>query len=438
MKRLRAALPAAVTLLFIAFVTTVAANHGTQDDAVGMTHLSNSPKSGTTNSDLAFWGKLVFAGNYGGFRVIDASTPKKPVVLADVKCSGSQGDVGIYGTPERRLLFVSVDSPQSRGACSGPADPNPWEGIRIWDVTDPANPQFVKAVSTDCGSHTHTVVPDHANRRAFIYVSSYILGAPAYRCPDSDGARTHSKISIIEVSLAAPENARVVNEAALPSPNGCHDIGVFLEIKRAAAACITEGQIWDISDPVHPVVLHRIVNPSINIWHSGSFTWDGKYAVFGDEEGGAAMTHGCTPPRAPQPGAVWFYEVANPIVPAGFFTLPRAQGPGGELTCTIHNYTVVPVRGKYLLLSAAYEAGTSLIDFTDPMNAREIAYYDAKGMDGHPSANTWSSYWYNDLVYANDISRGVDIFKLTDLTQLGGKTAKFAHLNPQTQWNLLD
>ena len=436
MKRLRAALPAVATFLFIAFVTAVTASHGTQDDAVGMTHLSNSPMGGTTNSDLAFWGKRVFAGNYGGFRIIDMSTPRKPVVLADIRCSGSQGDVGVYGTPERQLLFVSVDSQQSRGACSGPADPNRWEGIRIWDVTDPRNPQFIKAVATDCGSHTHTVVPDHRNRRAFIYVSSYILGAPAYRCPDSDGPATHSKISIIEVSLAAPENAQVVNEAPLPSPNGCHDIGVFLELKRAAAACITEGQIWDISDPVHPVVLHRIVNPAINIWHSGAFTWDGKYAVFGDEEGGAVMTHGCTPPRT-VPGAVWFYEVANPTAPAGFFSLPREQGTSGELTCTIHNYTVVPVRNKYLLLSAAYEAGTSLIDFTDVANAREIAYYDAKGMDGHPSANTWSSYWYNDLIYANDISRGVDAFKLTDMTVLGEKTAKFQHLNPQTQWNVL-
>jgi hypothetical protein len=223
----------------------------------------------------------------------------------------------------------------------------------------------------------------------------------------------------------------VIAEPALPSPNGCHDIGVFLELKRAAAACLTEGQIWDISDPVQPRVLNRIVNPAVNIWHSGAFTWDGKYAVFGDEEGGAVMTHGCTPPRTP-PGAVWFYETANPTVPAGSFALPRAQGPSGELTCTIHNYTVVPVKDRYLLVTAAYEAGTSLIDFTNPANAQEIAYYDAKGLDGNPSANTWSSYWYNGLIYANDISRGVDIFKLTDPTAVQ-RPAKLDYLNPQTQ-----
>jgi hypothetical protein len=125
-------------------------------------------------------------------------------------------------------------------------------------------------------------------------------------------------------------------------------------------------------------------------------------------------------------------------VPAGFFSIPREQGTSGELTCTIHNYTVVPVKDRYLLLSAAYEAGTSLIDFTDPANAQEVAYYDAKGMDGRPSAYTWSSYWYNDLVYANDISRGVDVFKLTDPSLLGGTAAKFSYMNPQTQRDLLD
>jgi hypothetical protein len=431
MKRIRAGLPAAITLAFIVFVTSVAAHHGTGDDASNMSHVANSPQGGPTNSDLAFWKKLVFAGNYGGFRIIDASKPSAPRVLADVSCPGAQGDVGIYGNDQRRLLFVSVDSPQATSSCSGPAEPNRFEGIRIFDVSDPRNPTFVKAVHTDCGSHTHTVVPDDANNRALIYVASYILGAPSYRCPDSDGAPTHSKISVVEVPLANPENASVIAEPSLPSPNGCHDIGVFLELKRAAAACLTEGQIWDISDPVQPRVVNRIVNPAINIWHSGAFTWDGKYAVFGDEEGGAIMTHGCTPPRTP-PGAVWFYETANPTVPAGSFTLPRAQGLSGELTCTIHNYTVVPVKDRYLLVTAAYQAGTSVIDFTDPANAREIAYYDAKGLDGNPAAYTWSSYWYNGLIYANDIERGVDIFRLTD-TSAVQRPAKFDYLNPQTQ-----
>src|SRR3954447_16505280 len=67
--------------------------------------VGSAPKKGPINSDLSFWGKLAFAGNYAGFRVIDLSNPKQPAVLADVKCRGPQGDTSVWG----HLLFVSVD-----------------------------------------------------------------------------------------------------------------------------------------------------------------------------------------------------------------------------------------------------------------------------------------------------------------------------------------
>jgi hypothetical protein len=42
-----------------------------------------NPASFYRNSDLAFWGRLAFAGDYEGFRVIDVADPEAPVVLAD-------------------------------------------------------------------------------------------------------------------------------------------------------------------------------------------------------------------------------------------------------------------------------------------------------------------------------------------------------------------
>src|SRR5919198_554782 len=55
--------------------------------------LSTAAHTGGVNSDLAFSGDLVFAGHYGGFRIIDISGPGTPVELADVHCNGPQGDV---------------------------------------------------------------------------------------------------------------------------------------------------------------------------------------------------------------------------------------------------------------------------------------------------------------------------------------------------------
>ena len=46
-------------------------------------------------TDIAFWGKLAYQGIwFGGFRVIDISSPARPRVLSEVDCGAFQGDVG--------------------------------------------------------------------------------------------------------------------------------------------------------------------------------------------------------------------------------------------------------------------------------------------------------------------------------------------------------
>jgi hypothetical protein len=442
-----------VAICALAAAPPAMAEHGVEPTSLNMEHLANSPSPGTTNTDLAFWQELAFAGNYGGFRILRISNPNNPKVLSDFECNGPQGDVGVYGHGKRLLLFVSVDSRQLEGECSAddPTNTLGWEGVRIFDVSRPREPEFVKAVDTDCGSHTHTVVPDpdpeDRNRRVYIYVSSYPLTEHGtHDDPDepnnAECTPAHGKISVIKVPLKRPEDAHVVSEPSVLPAVGCHDIGVYLQFEMAAAACLTEGQIWDISDPVNPVVEHHIVNPLVNIWHSGGFTWDGRVAIFGDEEGGAAATHGCggTPP-----GATWFYEVANPTAPLGFFTQQRAQTPQGDLICTTHNYNTVPVSDtdRYLLTSAFYEAGTGIVDFSgvdeppplplplpQPVGT-EIAYFDPEDADGRGDGDAWSSYWYKDYVYANDINRGVDVFQYTGGDIHGARSLH--HLNPQTQ-----
>ncbi|HET8951572.1 MAG TPA: hypothetical protein VFN44_13725, partial [Solirubrobacteraceae bacterium] len=50
--------------------------------SAGMNLVGNSDKDGVTNSDLAFWGNLAYAGNYGGFRILDI-TADQPRVVTD-------------------------------------------------------------------------------------------------------------------------------------------------------------------------------------------------------------------------------------------------------------------------------------------------------------------------------------------------------------------
>ena len=271
------------------------------------------------NSDLAFWGKRVYAGHYDGFQIIDASDPEAPRQLVDFRCPGSQHDVSVW----EDLLFVSVETPRSSPACDSTTQSPGFEGMRIFDVSNPAAPRLIAGVPTDCGSHTHTLVPDAENGRVLLYVASYT----ASQIPESsygnaclrvdENGQRHNKISVVEVPLDDPASASVVSEPRFPQNqyrdgwNGCHDISVYMAINRAASACMGEGQIWDISDKEHPRTIARVHNANVEFFHSATFSWDGKTVVYGDEAGGGTQPRCREGVDADTLGALWFYDVAS-------------------------------------------------------------------------------------------------------------------------------
>lgn len=419
----RVSIPLALLAAVLAAAPALA-SHSADLHTANLRHVANSPKEGPTSSDLAFWGDLAFAGNYRGFRVIDISSPAAPRVLADVACRGVQSDVSVW----RHLLFQSLDGQVTKDGCDGEDDDLGlgFEGIRIFDVSNPAQPTFLKGVATDCGSHTHTLVPAESGDVVYVYVATGFDPGPTCTRP--------GKITVVEVPVLSPGDSKVVAEPSVLPAEGCHDIGVLMPKRLAAAACYTEGQIWDISDPLRPRILHHIVNPAVNIWHSGAFTWDGKIAVFGDELGGGGLTAGCNTGEAPL-GAVWFYRVDDPALPAGHYALPaesRFIAP-----CTAHNYNLVPLEGRHILSAAWYYGGVVLVDFTDPADPEEIARYwvRPKADDFTTWGSPWSAYWYNGHIYGSDLGRGLDVFALDD--PMTATALRLDRMNPQTQEALL-
>ena len=383
-----------------------------------------------THSDIAAWGNIVVAGNYDGFRVFDITKSGSKRLLANKLCRGPQNDVSLWDDNGRLLLFQSVDTPQTngettcstnRGSDTTACGPACFEGIRIFDLSDPTNPVYLKGVYTDCGSHTHTLIPDAAHNRLLIYVSSY---------PGSSGPNCQTpfrKFSIVQVPLDTPEDANVLSQPVITPPAppappvpGCHDMTAFLAIHKLAAMCATEGQIWDITDPANPGVQNpvHLRASGVNYWHSAEFTWDGQYVVTNDE----SFTGTCQPN---DDGKIRIWRVSDAQLMSTFM-IPRPQG---SIYCSVHNGNIIPVAGRYLLVAAWYGGGTSVVDFTDPSNPREIGYY--VGTSGRGRADTWSSYWYNGRIYANDITRGVDVFDFLLPNDLTGAT--WTHLNAQTQ-----
>jgi hypothetical protein len=91
-------------------------------------------------------------------------------------------------------------------------------GIRIFDITDIADPKYLGNVQTCRGSHTHTVVEDPNDKEnVYIYVSGSAgvrspseLAGCSKLAPDEDPNSALFRIEVIKVPLAHPEQARIV------------------------------------------------------------------------------------------------------------------------------------------------------------------------------------------------------------------------------------
>jgi hypothetical protein len=422
----------------------------------------------TRNTDLAFWGKTAIQGRYDGFRVIDIRSPGNPRELAYFQCVSPQGDVGVYGN----LVFRSVDSPQLTDQCTtvsqsgnptgadcAPA-PSPctgFEGIQIFDIGDLGDIQLVASVPLDCGSHTHTVVPDPDADRVLIYNS--VSGAGLQSAPGKYGNRCpgppFNREDIVEVPLSDPASASVIGSFPLgqmPAPDNrligtCHDMGVVLgSVNRAACAGNPGVPVFDISDPENPEFLYATTAPTVTGFHSAVWSWDGSILATGWEPGGGTQPR-CQATGTPLGGGlvqtdemktIFFHDGATGEI-IGRHVLPRPQSQFEN--CTIHNYNIVPHRTRNLLVHGSYQSGTALVDFTDPANAYEVAWMDPDPLDP-PSAESpggrtnfrggdWSSFWYNGLIYESDTRRGLYVWNVS-APEVGGPTVKLDHLNPQT------
>jgi hypothetical protein len=377
----------------------------------------------TANTDLAFWGRYAFQGHYDGFRVIDVQPSTHPREVSFTECFGNQGDVVVW----ENVLVRSWNSPTpaAGSTCDGQPVPPGFEGLHVFDISNLEDPVLVAAIETECGSHTATGVPDLANNRLLIYNSP-----SSGQCPGID---------IVEVPLGDPASSSYLRFE--DAGRSCHDTGVILGDALLAACAGGNGfTVWSLAGSLEdPEFLYSVAipaDPPITVGHSASFTWDGRVIIFGHEPGGGSQPR-CTETGTILPGGVvqtddmksfFFFDSASGEL-LGKWVLPRPQTL--EENCTLHNYNIIPTDRRYVLVSGNYQAGISVVDFTDPANAVEVAYADPAPLVPTQLGGDWSTYWYDGEIYESDITRGLLIWKLSGNTEAGAK--KLGHLNPQTQ-----
>ncbi|WP_428150691.1 LVIVD repeat-containing protein [Brevundimonas sp.] len=427
---------------------------------------------GTANSDMAMSNGRLFVGNFNGFNAYDVSGDAPRLVMS-VVCPGGQGDVSVHGN----LLFMSVEENRGRVDCSGGGNAEEvsaerFRGVRIFDISDLNAPRQIAAVQTCRGSHTHTQVPDPSDRNV-LYI--YGEGTADVRktgeldiCtdgqPDANPETALFSIDVIKVPLDHPENAALVNRPRIfadattgrvaglwrggrsgiatqdtAQTNQCHDITVYPEIGLAGGACSGNGILLDITDPVNPRRTSDIFDPDMAYWHSATFNNAGDKVVFTDEWGGGIGAR-CQATDPATWGANMIATIADrTLTGRSFHKLPTAQG--ATENCVAHNGNIIPVPGRDLMVQSWYQGGVSIMDFTDPAHAVEIAYFDRGPISAERLyvGGSWSAYWFNGRIYSSEIARGLDVLKLLPSDQLSAAEIAAAEaimageINPQTQ-----
>jgi hypothetical protein len=438
------------------------ADHATRPHTDNLDALGHSPDFGSflvpdgqrdANSDLAFWGSLIFHGDYDGFRILKTS-PGNPKLVSRTRCNGDQGDIVVWGD----VLVRSWNAPKTVARdCDGTTVPAGFEGVHIFDISNLADPVLVgevelsarpQADAPGCGSHTATLVPDLEDNRVLVYnqTSGGNLNLPP-------GLQECDWLDILQVPLDDPGAASHLHREPLQGGHAAHDSGVILgDVNKVAVASGHMSNVFDIGandtpggSIEDPAPLFTIEEPGVCFvpddpanpnpqrpcngnWHSAGWSWDGEVIIMGWEPGGGSQPE-CEATDPPVKKSAFFYD-GDTGVKLGQWTLPRPQTAAEN--CTIHNYNTVPLRsGRYILVLGNYQAGTWVVDFTDPASATTLGWSDPPPLVPTQLGGAWSSYWYNNFIYEAEITVGLNVFRFSGSAT--GGAIRLDHLNPQTQ-----
>lgn len=368
-------------------------------------HLDSIVYDGGT--ELARSGKYIYTGELngaaaapsrgtkpdeGGLHIIDVSG-KTPKEVGFLHCPGNDNDVEVVKPGLVTMSFATNKCAPTAGT-----------GLMTVDVRDPGKPRVLGMVATG-SAHTHKPVPG----TNLIYMAGGNLIGSAKR-----GA--------VIVDVSDPRKPEVAGKAT--NVMDCHDVSFYMSKDKKLGVCAGavgsgETQIWDMSDPMAPVVVGRIFNPLIQYSHYGVVSPDGNVLAIDDE---AFAAHECFTGQSPT-GRVWLYDISNPAmpIPQGSMAAPRGGGPvGGTQTfgnyagwagswCLSHGLDWQP--GTRNLGVTWFTGGWSVLDVSNPLSPKEVAWGQSE------NASTYSILWAEkgDTVYTNDFTNGFDAFDISGL-----------------------
>jgi hypothetical protein len=247
-----------------------------------------------------------------------------------------------------------------------------------------------------------------------------------------------------------------------PGAVACHDIVVHVEHRVAGGACAEDGQVWEIDENGIPDTENPLSTGddqltsggrgefpgAVDFFHSVMFDNDAETVNWVDESFGVGcptMTNYQPRPWNPAGGrhktGKMFFSDMEGNFQSEFHVGDLRPDPGPTEYCSAHMGMAVMGIEEDLLVNAWYTGGADVIDFTDPTNLREIAFYDPQQDSG-----TWSAYPYTGPtfrrgggtpVYASDgvennaVADGMVVYRANNVP-VPRRRDRVDHLNPQT------
>ncbi len=309
-------------------------------------------------------------GRSEGTSFVDVTDPTRPVYLGQLpKTEGSRGQAWRDVKVLRDHALVVADNAGEHG-------------MQVFDMTrlrtvDPADPPTFEAdaLYTDIASAHNLAVNEETGF--------------AYTVGNSGGGRGCASIHMID--LNDPKN---------PTFAGCYNdpsVGLGAAGQTHDAQCVvyrgpdaryqgreicfgygeTAVSIGDVTDKEAPVVLGNASMPNTAYIHQGWLTDDHRYIYVNDE---LDEMNGLTDRTRTM---IWdVAELDDPVLAGEYL---------GETSATDHN---LYVRGD-MMYQSNYAAGLRVIDISDPVNPREVGFFDtAPFADDVPGFfdGSWSNY----------------------------------------------
>ncbi|QLH81558.1 LVIVD repeat-containing protein [Halosimplex pelagicum] len=345
----------------------------------GYEPLGSVAVEGASETVLTPDGETAFVAVGDGFAVLDLRDPSNPSVVA------SERRISPPGTTQTVGGVRDVKYDDGRLLVAGPAgyDPDSFYGIALFDVSDPADPAFLRAYETAYPVHNCDLAGEHAYLTRSDREANPLLVVDVGRAEPREVARW-SVLDRDPVWGSVPVQLRTL-----------HD--VFVRDGFAYLAYWDAGTwVLDVSDPADPeyvtdvrerdpetlaeldglaVARERSEPPGND--HYAATDPDSSLLAVGKESWNSNFGKEGTTPGPDDPGGpsgIAIYDIPDPRSPEHLSTIdppPTADSNINGVRTTAHNFELAAGH----CYSSWYRGGVAVHDLSDPADPERVRYF---------------------------------------------------------------